>query len=150
MVKFKTVEEIGFVRSVEGVTATVSVPKKSGCEGCSLKTCKPEEQFMLIEALNPLQARVGQKVRVAMKPYTYLKGSMVIYGIPALALIAGAVAGKEFFSPYLKGYDPDIVSAVFGFGAFAVSFILVKLWSGRMSGKAESKPVVEEILDETG
>ena len=73
MVKFKTVEEIGFVRSVEGVTATVSVPKKSGCEGCSLKTCKPEEQFMLIEALNPLQARVGQKVRVAMKPYTYLK-----------------------------------------------------------------------------
>ena len=136
------------MRSVEGATATVSVPKKSGCEGCSLKTCKPEEQFMMIEALNPLQARVGEKVRVTMKPYTYLKGSMVIYGIPALALVAGAVVGKEFFSPYLKGHDPDIVSAVFGFGAFAVSFILVKLWSGRVGRKAESKPVIEEILYE--
>jgi sigma-E factor negative regulatory protein RseC len=151
MVKFKTVEEIGFVRSVEGATATVSVPKKSGCEGCSLGVCKPEEQFMQIEALNPVKARAGQKVRIVMKSYTYLQGSIIIYGIPALSLIAGAIIGKEIFSPYLKGYDPDVVSAVFGLGAFAVTFLLIKLWSGKASKKADLRPVIEEILsDETG
>jgi sigma-E factor negative regulatory protein RseC len=147
MVKFKTVEEIGFVRSLEGITAMVAVPTKSGCEGCSLGVCTPEEQFMIIEALNPLKARVGQKVRVAMKSYTYLRGSMIIYGIPALALIGGAVIGKEFFSHYLKRYDPDVVSAAFGFGAFIFSFVIIKLWSGKLSKKAESKPVIEEILE---
>jgi hypothetical protein len=37
MVKFSTVEEVGLVKRVEGAFATVAVPKKSACEGCSLK-----------------------------------------------------------------------------------------------------------------
>jgi len=148
MVKFKTVEEIGVVRSAEGMVASVAVPKKSGCEGCSMKACKPDDQFMLIEALNPLQARIGQKVRVGIKSFTYLKGSVIIYGIPALSLIAGAVIGKEIFSPYFKTYDPDIVSALFGFGAFGLAFIGIKLWSSKVSTKADLKPVIEEILSE--
>jgi len=148
MVKFKTVEEIGVVRSAEGMVASVAVPKKSGCEGCSMKACKPDDQFMLIEALNPLQARIGQKVRVGIKSFTYLKGSVIIYGIPALSLISGAVIGKEIFSPYFKTYDPDIVSALFGFGAFVLSFLGIKLWSSKVSKQAELKPIIEEILSE--
>ena len=148
MVKFKTVEEIGVVRSAEGMVATVAVPKKSGCEGCSMKACKPDEQFMVIEALNPVKALVGQKVRVGINSYTYLKGSVIIYGIPAISLIAGAVIGKEIFSPYFKRYDPDIVSALFGFGAFLLAFLGIKLWSSKVSRKADLKPVIEEILSE--
>lgn len=102
---------------------------------------------MLIEALNPVKARVGQKVRVVMKPYTYLRGSLMVYGIPALALIAGAVIGKEALGSYFKSLDPDILSAISGFGACAVSFLAVKLWSSKMSKKTELKPVIEEILE---
>lgn len=148
MVKFNTVEEIGVVRSVNGEVATVCIPKKTGCEGCTLKACKTEEQFMVLEALNPVKAVIGQRVKVAMRPYTYLKGSLIIYGIPALALIAGAFIGKEVLSPHFGRLDPDTVSAVFGFGAFAVSFILIKLWSRKVSNKPESKPVIEEIIQE--
>jgi sigma-E factor negative regulatory protein RseC len=147
MLKFKTVEEVGFVKSVEGIFATVSVPKKSACEGCSLGICKPEEQTMEIEALNNVKARVGQKVRVAMKTYSYLKSAIIVYGIPALALISGAVLGKEVFSRYLEDIDSDIVSAVFGFGAFVLSFLLVKFWSSRVVKKVELKPIIEEILE---
>jgi sigma-E factor negative regulatory protein RseC len=148
VVKFQIVEEVGKITSVRGLVAIVSVDKKSACEGCTLHTCKPGERAMLIEALNPVEARVGQKVRVVMKPYTYLKGSIIVYGIPAFALIAGAVVGKELFASYFKSTDPDIVSAAFGFGACALSLLAVKLWSGRASKKAELKPVIEEILDE--
>jgi sigma-E factor negative regulatory protein RseC len=147
MLKFKTVEEVGFVKSVEGMFATVSVAKKSACEGCSLGICKPEEQTMEIEALNNVKARVGQKVRVAMKTYSYLKSAIIVYGIPALALISGAVLGKEVFSRYLEDIDSDIVSAVFGFGAFVLSFLLVKFWSSRVVKKIELKPIIEEILE---
>jgi sigma-E factor negative regulatory protein RseC len=87
-------------------------------------------------------------VRVELKPYSYLKGSTIVYGLPALALVVGAVAGKELFSGLFRTMDGDIVSAIFGFGAFIIAFILIKLWSMRFEKKTEYKPVIEEILEE--
>jgi sigma-E factor negative regulatory protein RseC len=147
MLKFSTVEEIGVIKSIEGMIAKVSVPRKSACEGCTLGTCNPGEQSMEIEALNAVDARVGQKVRVAMKTYSYLKGSIVVYGVPAIVLVTGAVLGKEVLSHYFNEFDPDIISAIFGFGAFIISFIYIKFWSNRVGKKLELKPVIEEILE---
>lgn len=140
-------EEIGIVKSTEGVIAKVIIERKSICDQCTVGTCKVTEGGAEIDALNSARARIGQKVRVVIRPYTYLKGSMIVYGIPALALIIGAISGKEFFSHYFKGIDPDIVSAISGFGAFIISFIPIKLWSSRMEKRTDIKPVIEEILE---
>ena len=147
MVKSKIVEEVGFVRSIDGSLATVAIEKKSACEGCSLKICKPDEQYMEIEALNAVHAAVGQKVKVAMKSYSYLKSSATVYGIPALFLVIGAVAGKEIFSKLFVNSDPDIISALSGFGMLAISFLCIKLWSLKAGSKKALKPVIEEILE---
>ena len=141
------VEEVGLVKSVDGTFATVVVHKKSACEGCSLKICKPNQEDMEIQAFNSVYAQVGQKVKVVLKPYTFLRGSMVVYGIPALALVCGAVLGKELLSHFFAGSDPDMVSAVAGFGAFLLSFLFIKLWSSKQNEKPEAKPVIAEILD---
>ena len=141
-------EEIGVVKSIEGALAKVSVPRKSVCEGCTAGTCKPDEQSMEIDAVNKAKAKVGQRVRVVIKPYTYLKGSILIYGIPAIALITGAILGKEIFSHQFKNMDPDIISAISGFSAFILVFLGIKIWSIKAGKKAESKPVIEEILEE--
>ncbi len=138
-------EEIGIVKATDGVFATVSVETKSACEQCKVG-CKVTDSGAEIEAVNRAKARIGQRVRVELRPYAYLKGSILVYGLPALALIIGAVAGKEFFSSYFKK-DPDIVSAIFGFGAFILAFIGVKLWSMRIEKKIEYKPVIEEIIE---
>jgi len=140
-------EEIGIVKSIAGVMAKVSVPKKSVCEGCTAGTCKPEEQSMEIEAINRAGAKAGQKVRVVVKSYTYLKGSLLVYGVPAAALVAGAVLGKEIGGQYFKGIDPEILSAIFGFGLLVIAFLGIKLWSRKVEKKTETKPVVEEILE---
>lgn len=150
MVKFDAVEEVGVIKGIEGIMAVVSIPRKSACEGCSLGICKPDEQYMEIKALNPVHANIGQKVKIVMKSHTYLKSSLIVYGIPALALITGAVIGKEAISNFFVRLDPDIVSAITGFIAFAVSFIAIKVWSSRAGEKIGARPVIEEILDETG
>ncbi len=139
-------EEIGIVKSTDGIIATVSVERRSACEQCAAG-CKITASGAEIEAINHAKARVGQKVRVELRPYSYLKGSMIAYGLPAVALVIGAVAGKGFFSRFLPGTDPDIVSAIFGFGAFIVSFVVVKFWSMRLEKKTEYKPVIEEIIE---
>jgi sigma-E factor negative regulatory protein RseC len=139
-------EEIGVVRTIEGLVAKVAIPRKSACEGCTVETCKPDEQSMVVEALNPVKARVGQKVKVVFKPYSYVKGTFIVYGIPALAIIGGAVLGR-FFSNYFREIDADVLSALFGFGAFAISLLAVKLWSKKAEKKVGYKPVIEEIVE---
>lgn len=138
-------EEIGVVKGINGIMARVSVERKSACDQCKAG-CRVTEEGAEIEAINKAKAEIGQRVRVVMKPYSYLKGSILIYGLPALALILGAVIGKEFLSGFFKTTDPDIVSATSGFGAFIVSLVVVKLLSSRMERKTEYKPVIEEIL----
>lgn len=140
------IEEIGTVKSTSGMMAIVTVPRKSACEGCTAGTCKPEEQSMEIEAVNHAGAVAGQRVRVAIKSLAYMKGSMVVYGLPAIGLVVGAVLGKEVLSGFVKGVDPDILSAVVGFAVFGIALIMVKIWSNSTGNKVESKPVIEEIL----
>ncbi|MCE5194625.1 MAG: SoxR reducing system RseC family protein [Nitrospiraceae bacterium] len=141
-------EEIGIVKSIDGVLAKVSVPKKSICEGCTAGTCKPDAQTMEIDAVNKVNASIGQKVRVVINSYTYLGGSIIVYGLPAIALIAGAIIGKDVVSPKMSDMNSDLVSAIFGFGAFLLSFIVIKLWSMKAEKKTESRPVIEEILND--
>jgi sigma-E factor negative regulatory protein RseC len=140
-------EEVGTIKSTDGLFAVVSVPRKSSCEGCSLSICKPDEQVMEIEALNTAKADVGQKVRVVIKSSSYMKSAGIVYGIPALALVLGAMVGKELFSRYLPEFDPDIISAMFGFGGFILAFVVIRLWTDNASKRKESKPVIEEILE---
>ena len=140
------IEEIGTVRSINGIMALVDVPRKSACEGCTAGTCNPEEKSMQIEAVNKAGALAGQRVRVAIQPYTYMKGTMLVYGVPSVALILGAVFGKEVMGRLFSDMDPDILSAIFGFGALIVSFVGVKIFANVAGKKLDSKPVIEEIL----
>jgi sigma-E factor negative regulatory protein RseC len=141
------IEETGTVKSINGVLALVDIPRKSACEGCTAGACRPEEKTMEIEAVNQAGAVAGQRVRIAIKPYTYMKGSMLVYGVPAIALVLGAVFGKEVMGRLLRDLDPDILSAIFGFGALVVSFIVVKILTNVAGNKIGSKPVIKEILE---
>jgi sigma-E factor negative regulatory protein RseC len=141
------IEEIGTVRSVNGPLAIVDVPKKNACQGCTAG-CKIEDQNMEIEAFNKAEAKVGDRVVISVEPFTFTKGSMIVYGLPAIGLVIGAVFGKEIMARFFRGTDPDILSAIFGFGAFILILAMVKIWSNSAGKKIESKPVIEEVLNE--
>jgi sigma-E factor negative regulatory protein RseC len=99
------------------------------------------------EVLNPIGARVGQKVRVSMRPDVYLKGVLLVYGLPVTALIFGAVAGKYYLPRFISAVDVEALSAAGGFAAFAASFLFAKYFSKRMEKNASYRPVIEEIIE---
>ena len=78
MVKCTVMEEVGTIKSTDGLFAVVSVPRKSLCEGCTLSICKPDANVMEIEALNAAKAGVGQKVRVVMESSSYMKSAGIV------------------------------------------------------------------------
>jgi sigma-E factor negative regulatory protein RseC len=142
------IEETGIVTKTDGVTAKVAVQKRGTCEGCTARgVCETTEGGMEIEALNPVQAEVGQTVKVSMKPSVYLKGALLVYGIPLAALIAGAIIGKNIGEAYMKETNSDLIAAITGFGALIASFFGIKIWTRRMEMKTEYKPVIEKIID---
>lgn len=141
------IEEIGIVIKTEGDKARVAVQKRGACEGCTAKgACESTSEGVEIEALNPVNAREGQTVKVLLHVETYLKGSMIVYGLPLVLFIAGAIAGKNIGEVYFAGYDSDLFAAIFGFASLIASLIAVKIWSGKLESKAESKPYIGEIV----
>ncbi|MDI6727987.1 MAG: SoxR reducing system RseC family protein [Thermodesulfovibrionales bacterium] len=144
-------EEVGVVKEIIGPKAIVAVQRKSGCDSCpGGSVCKLAGNEAEIEVVNEAKAKAGDTVRVVFKPYTYLKGTAFVYGIPSIMLIIGAIVGKEYLSRFLPNMDPDIVSAIGGFGLFALSFLFMKVWMKRYEGKKEYMPVIEEIIDTRG
>lgn len=142
------IEEVGTVTRVEGVMAIVAVRKKSSCEGCTAGgACKTTSEGVEIEAYNPVHAKVGQTVKLSIKPYTYLKGAMLVYGFPVIALIAGAILGKNIAQTYLETINSDLIAAIFGFSALILSILGIKIWSKKLDTKTEYKPVIEEIIN---
>ncbi|HCC69042.1 MAG TPA: hypothetical protein DEP99_04055 [Nitrospiraceae bacterium] len=140
-------EETGVVISTQGFMAKVLVQKRGACESCpATGICKPSDECMEIEVLNPINARAGQTVKIVMKPQAYLKGTILVYGLPVIALIGGAILGKYIGEMYLKNVNSDIVAAIMGFAGLIITFLIIKIWSKKAETKEEYKPVIEEIL----
>jgi sigma-E factor negative regulatory protein RseC len=139
-------EETGLVIKIEGPRAFVAVERKSLCDACPASTvCKPTEEGTIIEAMNKAGAQLGDRVIVSLKAYSYLKGSIIVYGIPALSLIAGAIMGKEILKGFVK-LDPELLSAIGGLVFFTLSFVIIKLVSKKFDRKTEYIPVIEKII----
>lgn len=142
------VEETGIVTKIDGNMAKVLVQKKSACDGCGMQgTCQSTPEGMEIEALNAVHAKEGQRVKILMTPRDYLKGTMIVYGLPLVVFITGAIIGKNIGEGYLKDMNSDLVAAVTGFIALALSLAGVRIWSKKMESNAEYNPVIEEIID---
>jgi len=145
------VEETGVVKEIIGSNAIVIVQRQDGCKSCPggsvCKNIGGEESA--VEAVNEANALPGDTVRIVFKQFSYVKGTVLVYGMPALMLILGAIIGKGYISKMLPGMEPDLVSVISGFGLFIFSFIMMKFILKRYEGKKEYMPVISEIVSKS-
>lgn len=140
-------EEIGTVIEIKGQKAVVAINRTSTCSSCpGGSVCNLTETEAKVEAINNVNAKVGDTVKISIKTNSYLKATICIYGIPSIMLIIGAIIGKEYLSKFFSTYDPDIVSAFSGFVFFVFSFFIVKALTKRFEGKRDHLPIIEEII----
>lgn len=141
-------EEIGVVKSIDGITAKVLVARKNSCcESCEQPSCDIPDAGIETEAINAAGAKVGQKVKVVMSAYSYMKGALAFYVLPVFALIAGAIAGKVYLAPYFRSVDSDLLASISGFAALLLSLIVIKIIAAGMSRKSEYKSVIKSIVE---
>ena len=83
-----------------------------------------------------------------MKTVTYLKGALIVYVLPVIALFAGAILGWDYLPSYFRTVDPNILCAGGSFFFFFLSLIFVKILAGRMEKKVEHKSVIASIIED--
>ncbi len=146
-------EKAVVIKSEDGV-AWVQTGRKTACGGCSLnKGCGVSvlermlgERVMLLKALDPISTHQGDEVVIGIRESALVKGSVVVYILPLLAMILFAMLGSTVVAPWL-GLPLEGTSIVMGGAGLGVGFWGVSLFSRRIRQDSDYQPVILRVVD---
>ena len=133
-------EQVGFVRKIDGNNMELEVRRVSACGGGGCNSCSGSCEVAphIITVPNKLNAKVGDFVEI-------LKFTALVYMVPLFFLIAGIAVGNMIFKG--GGYSNyEILSFITGVAFLLVSLFLVKLVDKRIAHKKDSTLSVTRIL----
>lgn len=143
------IEEQGtIIRIVSGI-AYISTEQGSECDSCGSKAlCKPgEDKSMIVEAQNPIDAQVGERVLFTVGAATVLKAGMMLYLVPLLSFIAGVVVGQVLGPKLLPDSNLDLVSGILGFVFVGASFLALRIYGKRAETDAAYRPTIVRVIE---
>ena len=100
---------------------------------------------MVVEALNQAQSSVGDRVEISIEEGSVLKASVLVYLVPVVMLLIGAVIGKTLGARLAM--DTDLAAFVVGAVVFAITLAIVRHRGRKLGEQAEYLPVITRILD---
>lgn len=141
------IESVATVVAVGQDWAQVECRRKSACGHCHqqdncgvgamAKAMPGRPQLFQIALTMPV--RVGQEVRIGIPERSLLKSALLVYMVPLLFLLLGALAGKGVAQLYLlKEEAPEILGALLGGG---LGFLLARFGARRLTG-GDYRPVM--------
>lgn len=138
------IEEPGRVVALEPGAVWVETHRKSTCSGCSARNgCGQglmdrlgvNEKRGLIRAISELQLAVGDSVVVGVREDALLRGALLVYLFPLIALIASAMVAST-----LSVAEPFVILA--GLAGFSASWLVVRYRGQKTAGDTRLQPVV--------
>ncbi len=145
------IEEQGTIIEIRNDIAFISTERGSECDSCGSKAlCKPgegEDKTMVVEAFNPIEARVGERVVFTVGAATVLRAGMMLYLVPLLSFIAGVVVGQVLGPELLPDTNIDLVSAVLGFVFVAISFVGLRIYGKRVETSKTYRPTIVRVIE---
>ncbi|MBW7957436.1 MAG: SoxR reducing system RseC family protein [Deltaproteobacteria bacterium] len=123
-------EEHGTIIRKDGDRVSIRATRTGACESCSSKkscaTAGAADAEVVVEAIDPVGVKVGDKVVFSVSAGSVLKAGALLYLFPILSFIAGVALGQSVFPRFLPGYHPDLVSGMAGAVFLAAAFGLLK------------------------
>lgn len=139
-------EETGRVIALKEKTALISTPRKSGCQHCRLCLFDNTGQNMILEVNNPLNAQVGQMVKVEMPGKNILLGASLTYLVPLIVFIMGILFGN-WLGRWL-GVNPESFGIVLGFSFLAMVILVNRLIDRKISQNRRFHASISAIISE--
>jgi sigma-E factor negative regulatory protein RseC len=134
--------ETGVIVSEEQNRATIQLAKGDKCKSCNICTTT-EPNRMQLQAINKIDAGVGDTVEVEVPPGRVIGSSFLIFIVPIILMIVGYFVGNSFFGPASgNGEGAGIIGSILG---FLFSLILLKLIDSQIGQKTEMAFVINKI-----
>ncbi|MEE9613614.1 MAG: SoxR reducing system RseC family protein [Thermodesulfobacteriota bacterium] len=147
------IEEKGTILEITGEgLALIKTEKNEACDGCGSKEiCRSVgESDMVVEAENPVNARVGDEVVFTVAPVEMLRAGALLYLIPLIGFIAGVVLGQVAVASLAPSWNADLLSAALGFLFVALAFGGVKIYTGTTARESAMRPKIIRITKAAG
>ena len=145
------IEEHARVVAVQGDTALLQTQRQSSCGSCEVKSgCGTSvlagivgQKMTQLKVQNTLNARPGDEVVLGMEEHALVTGSLLVYGVPLIMLLLGALMGEVMASQW--GMNAELLSVVAGATGFVLAFLLVRGVLRRTAVGLQMNPVMLRI-----
>jgi len=143
----------GTIVKLSGHHALVATTRRGICDGCqeashcALDASSAGDTDQVPEELmarNPLQAKPGDRVEFDLEGHTELKLSLLVWIVPLLGLIAGAILGATFHP--LLALDRDAATLLGLAAGAAVAFAIVMRIDRKVAKDERLVPVILKVL----
>ncbi|HEY8354485.1 MAG TPA: SoxR reducing system RseC family protein [Methylophilaceae bacterium] len=143
------IEEHAVVVSVSEDFAMLEVIRKKPCglcgksRGCGISLWgKLFNHQSAFRARNDIGAQVGDSVVVGVDEQALLKGSMKIYAVPLVALLAGAMLAMLFLPDSASSAETDIYAVCGALAGLAASLFWLRTRATDRTWNASHQPVI--------
>ncbi|MBQ3938277.1 MAG: SoxR reducing system RseC family protein, partial [Clostridia bacterium] len=127
---------VGTVTELNGNKAKVVFTRSKACGDCHACVSFGSDQAET-ELANTLGAKVGDRVSIELHSGSVFTASLIMYGIPLVALLAGVLIGS---------FISDLFTAVFGIGAAVIAFLIIRLFEPKFKKMGKFDPRMIEIV----
>ncbi len=121
------IEEYGVVESVTDDGTTVRITMPAACDQCTIReSCHAAGKTITVPAVYDLAQ--AQPVRLMIRHASVLQATLVMYGIPFMALLAGLFG--SYFSLFAQHAEETRILLSFAVGAVALlasGFLVARL-----------------------
>jgi len=145
------IEETAHVVAVEGEHAWVETERRSSCSSCSAKGCGTGALSSVLGAKvqrmrvsNPVNAEKGDAVVVGIDEGVLLKGSVLVYIMPLVLMLAGGLLGETLAPQW--GSDGESMSLLFGLLGLVGGMLWLRLFNRHAADNPRYTAVILRIL----
>ncbi len=140
------IEETAKVVDLDGEYAWVETQRKSACASCAVnKGCGTAtlskvlgKKRTRVKTINQLGAKSGDLVVIGIQEQALVRGSIAVYAVPLLLLLAGGLIGDWLG----RGSGSESLSILFGLAGLGAGFVWLSYFSKRVSASSSYQPEV--------
>lgn len=145
-------EQYGQVVETINEIAIVNIQRHLTCDKCG--KCGilsgSGRRDITIEALNPIQAKSGERVILETDDRQILFISFMLYLVPVAALLAGIYSGLAAAGHFDLSLNHELFAVGTGLFFMAAVFSVIRLWDQKVKNNPRYKPVITGLIEDEG
>lgn len=143
------VEHVGLVlNTFENKTAEVVTDRKDACSGCTdvhnCRTCLTSAR-LVATVQNPINAHRGDVVSIYLKDSALWTGALLLYIIPVLWLMTGAIIGSGLGAGWKIGETGGAI--LLGLSGFSVGMIITIIIARSLKYSEKITPQIMRVIE---